>query len=317
MQPVNISVYRPGTVLDDELAGLGYAAMRGWPDQRPVTAALVRSRLRPPGKALPTMLFVSRTASGGLAAAAAVRHSAAPGAPARLWGPVVAPEWQRRGLGTLLLQYVTDYLPGHGVVALTAEIPASREHGCALYERAGWVPHSSAVLLKGPLAPPAHPPVGGVRVRPVGVSDAAALGRLYRAVNPGHGGVVAENTYWRWGSDERFVADGLLGVDGAVGELRAAALVYPLIHASPGEPAEALLADVLVRPGEDRAAVAQPLIAATLAAGIRHDAVVARAVVPAAQRDLLADLRAAGLTAREDIRYYQAPLKSSARREAS
>ncbi|WP_329079781.1 MULTISPECIES: GNAT family N-acetyltransferase [unclassified Streptosporangium] len=304
--PISISVYRPGTALDEELAGLGYAAMRGWPDQRPVTAALVRSRLHPPGGAFPTIMVVARSATGALAGAATLRHPAAPGAPARLWGPAVAPEWQRQGLGTLLLKYAADFLP-QGMVVLTAEIPATREHGCAFYTRAGWRPHSTAALLKAPIirnlaAPGEDHPV----VRSAGPGDAAALGRLYHAVHPGHGFAIAQDTYPRWSGDERFVADGLLVVDGS--DLQAAALVYPLIHAAPGEPAEALLADVLIHPGADRTALAGPLIAAALAAGARHDAEVARAIVPTSHTELLADLGAAGLATVEEIRYYQAPL---------
>ncbi|MER6829115.1 GNAT family N-acetyltransferase [Streptosporangium sp. NPDC000563] len=306
--PISISVYRPGTALDEELAALGYAAMRGWPDQRPVTAALVRSRLHPPGGAFPTIMVVARSATGGLAGAAALRHPAAPGAPARLWGPAVAPEWQRQGLGTLLLKYAADSLP-QGMVVLTAEIPATREHGCTFYTRAGWCPHSTAALLKAPIAGDlATLDEDHTLVRPAGPGDAAALGRLYHTVHPGHGFAVAQDTYPRWSSDERFVADGLLVVDGDGSGLQAAALVYPLIHSAPAEPAEALLADVLIHPGADRAALAGPLIAAALAAGARHDAEVARAIVPTTHTELLADLRAAGLATVEEIRYYQAPL---------
>lgn len=308
ISPITTAVYRPGTPLDEELAGLGYAAMRGWPDQRPVTAALVRSRLRPQGTVPPSIVFLVRSASGGLAAAAALRQPAGPTASARLWGPVVAPEWQRKGLGSALLKQATECLPSRATV-LTAEIPATRGHGCKIFERAGWRLYSAAALLKARIIPTSDAPDHDqqLRVRPADVSDAAALGRLYSAAHPEHGHDVAQDTYRRWAADERFVDDGLLVVDGAGGDLQAAALVYPLIHSGCGEPPEALLADVLVHPAADRTALTRPLIAAALAAGARHDAVVARAIVPTTAHDLLAHLQAAGMAMEEEIRYYQAP----------
>jgi hypothetical protein len=145
------------------------------------------------------------------------------------------------------------------------------------------------------------------QVREVEASQAAALGRLYCAVHPDCGQEVAEDTYRRWSADERFISGGLLAVPGPGGELLAAALMYPLIHTSPQEPPEALLADLLLHPDADRKRLAGPLIAAVTAAGARHDARVARAVVAAADHDLLADLHAMGLRPVEEIRYYRAP----------
>ncbi|WP_062356232.1 GNAT family N-acetyltransferase [Herbidospora yilanensis] len=300
--------YEPRTPLDEELADLGYAAMRGWPDQRPVTSALVRSRLRPSGNALPTTVFLARLADGTLAAAAALRHAAAPGSSARLWGPIVAPEWQQRGLGTALLQEAAEFQADGTQALLTAEIPGARKHGYEFFEKAGWRPHSTAALLKADLSLlPRLPDRGWVRVRRAEASDVDALSHLYQALHPDHGRQVAEDTYRRWSADERFVSDGLLIVDGPSGDLQGAALMYPLAHDDPAEPAEALLADVLIAPDTDRAEVAPPLITAALSAGIRHHAVVARSIVPDNAPALLADLHALGMTTTGQIRYYQAP----------
>ncbi|WP_066374676.1 GNAT family N-acetyltransferase [Herbidospora mongoliensis] len=305
--PISTIAYQPGTPLDEELADLGYAAMRGWPDQRPVTPALVRSRLRPSGNAQPTTVLLARLTDGTLAAAAALRQ-AGPGLPARLWGPVVAPEWQKRGLGTALLQQAATCQPDGETILLTAEIPEVRKHGCEFFEQAGWQPHSTAALLKADLTALSNlPDRDWVRVRRAEAFDADALSRLYQAVNPDHGWQVAEDTYRRWSADERFVSDGLLIVDRPGGDLHGAALMYPLAHDDPAEPAEALLADVLVDPATDRADVAPPLITAALTAGLRHHAVVARAIVPSSAPSLLADLHTLGMTTTGQIRYYQAP----------
>jgi len=304
--PVSISVYQPGTFLDAELADLGHAALRGWPDQRPMTAALVRSLLRTFEGSPPTLMFLTRTAGGDLVAAAALCYPAGPGVPGRLWGPVVDPGWQRQGLGTVLLEQVNACLLDRETVLVTAEIPAIRRHGCAFFTKAGWRLHSTAALLHTLTIPAPGGDLPDLRV--LGAEDAAALGRLYYAVHPTCEPLVAAGIYRRWSTDERFVTDGLVGVASPDGELQAAALMYPLIHANPGEPAEALLAEVLVHPGADRAALVGPLIAAVLDAGARHDALVARAVVSTTERALLADLHAAGLATVEEVRSYQAPL---------
>ena len=47
MTSISVVDYRSTPDLDADLADLTYAAVHGWPDQRPVTAALVRSWLRP------------------------------------------------------------------------------------------------------------------------------------------------------------------------------------------------------------------------------------------------------------------------------
>ncbi|WP_433358871.1 GNAT family N-acetyltransferase [Streptosporangium sp. CA-115845] len=309
---ITVAPYQPGTPLDRELAHLGYAAMVGWADQRPVTDALVRSRLRPPANGAATTVFLARSAGGALSGAAALRQPTAPGGPARVWGPIVDPSCQRRGLGTALLAQVLDTVTDPTMVVYSAEIPARRRHGWDLFHRAGWHLHATAALLKGPITAlpgAADPPQphAGPQIHAVTPAHADALARLYHAVHPAQGVTVAADTDRRWRADDRFINEGLLGVTGRDGELEAAVLLYPLAHTEPGEPTEALLADVLIHPAADRPALAGPMISAALAAGARHGAHVARAIVPATASKLLADLQAAGLRTVEEIYYYQAP----------
>ncbi|MFD8560642.1 hypothetical protein ACFV1N_25495 [Streptosporangium canum] len=303
---ITTEVYRPGTGLDNELAQLGYAAMYGWPDQRPVTGALVRSRLRPQGGAAATTLLLARTPGGDLAGAAALRHPAAAGRAARLWGPVIAPHRQRRGLGAALLEQAMAGLDDPATVVRTAEIPAVRRHAGAFFARAGWHLHSAAVLLRAPIG--ASLPMPDVRF--LEPDDAASLAQLYHAAHPEHGWGVAADTYARWGGDERFTPDGLLGVDAAAsGGLRAAVLVYPLAHSDAGEPIEALLADVLIHAhatAAEATLLTRLMVMAAMAAGARCGARVVRAIVPAASI-LLSELRALGFHMMDEIRYYQAP----------
>ncbi|MBB2749311.1 UNVERIFIED_ORG: GNAT superfamily N-acetyltransferase [Microbispora rosea subsp. rosea] len=297
--------YRPDTALDDELADLGYQGMRGWADQRPVTATLVRSRLRPPSPTAPaTSLVLARTPSGDLVGAAALRHPATPDATARLWGPVVAREWQQAGIGSRLLTHAQVLWTGNGMTVVTAEIPVNRAHGCELFERAGWARLHGAVLLKGPIT---RRDMSRLVVRPLDAEDATRLATLYQMINSTDGPQVAADTYRRWSSDERFVPDALLAVDGPDDSLAGVALGYPLIHTTAAEPPEVLVADVLVHPAADRATVASALITAVIDAGARHGAQVARAIVPIHNRPLIGDLRTAGLEPAEDIVYYQAP----------
>ncbi|MEU9836305.1 GNAT family N-acetyltransferase [Streptosporangium sp. NPDC048047] len=301
--PITVTPYTPGAPgLDAQLAWVGYMAMFGWPDQRPVTARLVRSRLRPQGGGATTTLLLARTPDGELAAAAALRYPAAPGLPARLWGPAVHPSMQQRGLGTALVQRALAAVDDPAMIVRTAEIPAVRRHACTFFEKIGWEVHSTAALLKAPTG--AAWPVPGVR--PLTADQAPALAELYHAVCPEHGWGVAADTYSRWSADERFIGDGLLVAEDA-GRLQAAVLVYPLAHSHPGEAPEALLADVLIHPGADFAALARRMITAGLGAGARAGARVARAVIPAGS-PLLAELRAAGFADLDEICYYQAPI---------
>lgn len=307
---ITTSTYQPDTMLDQELAVLGYDGMLGWPDQRPVTTSLVRSRLRPAVGAPSSALVLARTGRGTLAGAAALRYPAAAGGPARLWGPVVAPAERRHGLGTMLLERAMQLWSDEALTVRTAEIPQTREHGCRLFEQAGWTLHSTAALLRGAPTTSAPSLTSSVedcpQIRAAGDGDAEALAQLYQTVHPEQGFEVAADTLRRWRADERYAPDALLVVPGIRGDFLAAALVYPLAHANTQEASEALLGDVLIHPSVDRAATAPPLIEAAIRAGVRHGAKVVRAVVPTLNRPLINELSDAGLQQVETIRYYEA-----------
>lgn len=274
-----VEPYHPGTDLDTELAVLGYASIAGWPDQRPITDSLLRSRLRPIGHARPTVLATHRDPAGRLTGAAALRWSGYPGTPGRLWGPLVPPVHHRRGLGRALLAALSEHLNASPDMILTAEIPGRRAAAAAFFLAAGWKPARGSALFKHHLhlPSPATPPAG-VRVRcPAPNADlAAALAALAEAADPGS--PAAGDTFARWSADERFSTDGLALADDG-GRLIGAALAYPLAHRSPNEPAEVLLADLIMDPESDDPLLQTALITTVLnTAAANVGATVARAV---------------------------------------
>lgn len=56
---------------------------------------------------------------------------------AELLDITVAPEWQRRGLGTILLDHLCEVARNHGANRMVLEVRASNDAGLALYRRAG------------------------------------------------------------------------------------------------------------------------------------------------------------------------------------
>ncbi len=308
MNRITVVDYRPDPQLDAELANLGYAAIQGWPDQRPFTPALVRSSLRPAGMTAST-LALHRDADGTLLATAAVRWPATLEATGRLWGPIVHPAVRGRGLGGALLATVVEVLAARpGVRVITAEIPESRTEGWSLFERAGWRASGTSSLLKRPLPTnediPTTVPVRTVRA---GEYLDQALATRFGGARPDLGYATARDTYSRWSADSRYVPDGLLLVEGPQG-LQGATLVYPLSHSVTGEPAEALIADLITCRHLDRttaAAERSALVAAALKAGAAAGAAVARAVVDDA--DVLATLLVAGFEVADRLRYYAPP----------
>lgn len=273
---ITIHTYEPGADphLDDDLARLAYQTVAGWPDQRPITATLVRSRLRTPGAAPLTMLALHQTDDGQLVGAAALRHpGGGDGSRGRLWGPLVHPGQQQRGIGRALLAALPADVP-----CTTAEIPATRAHGAAFYATAGWKPTHHYQLLKRTLPLPAVT-CPGVDITPHDGRDLTGeLARLYGQNRPHHTAATAQATYERWTRDERFTYRNLWTAtrDGA---LIGAALVYPLPHDAPGEPFEALLADLLIdRSDTDADALRCGLTTAALNAAQDAGAAVARCV---------------------------------------
>jgi ribosomal protein S18 acetylase RimI-like enzyme len=305
MTSVHVLDYRPDPALDTELADLGYAALFGWPDQSPITAALVRSWLRPSGTTA-TTLALQRGDEGQLLGAAALTWPSTLDAPAYLWGPVVHPTVQRGGMGATLLGAMSDILTSRpGIRVITSEIPETRKAGWALYERAGWRNTSTASLLTRTLPAPASvPSLVPVRTMRSGEYLDPALAELFAAARPDLGYATARDTYTRWTTDERYDPDGLLLVDGPDG-LVGAALVYPVTHNRYGQPHEATLADLIVStslPALAASGVREALVGAALDVGADLGAAIARAVVD--DEDLIATLHAAGFDTVDQIRYY-------------
>ncbi len=312
MPSIDVVDYRSEFDLDNDLAELAYAALHGWPDQRPVTPALVRSLLRALGTSAST-LALHRNAEGRLLAVAAVRWPASLEGFGRLWGPLVHPATRGAGLGTALLETVGHLLAARpGVRIRTAEIPAQRIGGWTLFERAGWQSAGTSTLWRLPLPSPGRgPTIVVVRSVRAGEYPDQRLAALFAAERPELGYAMARDTYTRWSADERYTPDGLLLAETAEG-LLGAVLVYPLMQQAGPEPAEALLADVLVHvrlEGGAAAAVRTALVDAAIRASEAAGAAVMRAVIE--DPDLMATLKDAGFQLVDEIRYYTPPLRSA------
>jgi ribosomal protein S18 acetylase RimI-like enzyme len=304
----SVEDYRPGLDLDHELASLVYAAVRGWPDQRPTNSALVRSMLRAPGMTASTLVLM-RDQDQSLVAAAALRWPATIDAPGRLWGPIVHPDARGGGIGPALMRTVCDIIAAHpGVTFMTTEIPESRTAGWTLFERHGWRSAGLSTLLTRPL-PGDEPPPSPLPVRAARKGEylAAALAALFASCRPDVSQNMARDTFIRWSGDSRYTPDGLLLAEGP-GHLMGAALVYPVRHWNTDEPPEALLADLIIWRSLDRATaddVRTALVAAALRAGAAAAASTARAVTD--DPDLVATLLAAGFDPVDQIRHYTRP----------
>jgi GNAT superfamily N-acetyltransferase len=308
MTSISVVDYRPDPDLDSDLADLGYAAVHGWPDQAPVTAAQIRSWLRATGTTA-TTLAVYRDCADRLLAAAALRWPATLEEPGWLWGPMVHPSAQRGGLGSLLLGALSDVVAARpGVRVTSAEIPETRKAGWELYERAGWHNCGTASLLTRtlPAGPDQVSPPGGVPVRSVRAGEYLdpALADLVATARPHLGYATARDTYTRWTSDERYDPEGLLLAEGS-DRLLGAAVVYPVTHNRYGEPHEAVFGDLVLRTKLDQdtgCAVRAALVAAALQASVSLGASVARAITndPATTDTFLA----AGFDVVDQVRYY-------------
>lgn len=250
--PPAVTTFVPDPELDAEIAALCYGAVAGWPDQRPITASLVRSRLRPTGQT-PTLLATQRTSQGQLVGAAALRWPTPPtdSAPGRLWGPVVDPDHRRARIGTALLDALSDRIPA-GTRIQSAEVPAQRTSAATFYRQAGWNVTGCATLLKRHLPindPPPLPPRWKIRQLHDGEDLTTAVANLYRIGYPTDPD-GASGAFARWTADERFTPSCLSIAEHDDG-IGAIALVYPLAHGDPSEPPEALLADVILDPAVD------------------------------------------------------------------
>ena len=216
-------------------------------------------------------------------------------------------------MATALLETVGHLVAARpGVRIRTAEIPAQRVGGWTLFERAGWQPAGSSTLWRLSLPSRGRGPTIVV-VRPVraGEYPDQRLAALYAAARPELGYAMARDTYTRWSADERYMSDGLLLAETAEG-LLGAVLVYPLRQHGGPEPAEALLADVLVHTrleGSAAASVRAALVDGAIRASEAVGAAVVRAIVE--DPDLMATLKDAGFQIVDEIRYYSPPLRSA------
>ena len=137
---------RRATVADAE----GFAAMLGHPEVFPwllqmpyANPELWRVRLAEnavPGK--PDVLLVAVTGDGELAGGAGLHPAGA--SPRKrhvmMLGMQVQPAWQRRGVGTALLQALCDYADNWlGLLRLELEVYADNHKAQALYRRLGFV----------------------------------------------------------------------------------------------------------------------------------------------------------------------------------
>ena len=318
---ITVVDYRPAPDLDAELADLAYAAVHGWPDQRPYTAAFLRSRLRPLGMTA-TTLVLGREPDGRLVAAAALRWPATLEDTGRLFGPVVHPDARRAGVGRDMLATVIDVIAARpGVRVTTIAVPELRTVGWSLFESAGWTPVRISVLLQRDLPAEILLTTVPVRAPHPGEYLDPAITALVASARPELGYAAARDTLAQWRDDTRYTPDGLLLVDGPDG-LVGAALVYPLAHAeideppglrvsagAAGEPPEARLEELLIARHLDAELATQvraALVAAALHVGAAAGAKVARAVVH--EPDLAATLQAAGFEVVDRIRYYNPPV---------
>lgn len=310
---VSVLPYRTDDHLDRQLAAIGYAATYGWPDQRPITKDLVASRLTPPPAAHDTVL-ATITLADQLTGWGALRP-APPGGTARLWGPIIHPDAQQRGLGHQLLDALTNttaFTHCHDHLT-TAEIPSQRAAAHAFFASAGWQACGRATLLHArPIPRPAPPNDTALTVgtsAPNSPALAGDLARLYQATNPRHSDTVAAATLQRWSTDRRWRPDHLLVAHDPSGHLAGAVLLYPLAHVDDSEPPEVLLADVLLdTPWQDPATLAHVVGAALNHAADLHPESVLRAITR--HKALAEALVSFGAVVTDDILYYATSRKS-------
>jgi Acetyltransferase (GNAT) family len=294
--------------LDAQLAQLGYAAVLGWPDQRPLSGPVMHAFLKPTSMTA-TTLAVSRDEHGRLLGCAALRWPATIDDAGLLWGPMVHPKARGQGLGRQLLQQLDAVIAARpGVRVLTAEIPESRAEGWALFEGLGWRAEAKSSLMARPL-PAGLPVPTAVRVRSASQGEYldTVLAALYVATHPDASTSVARDTFARWSSDSRYKPERLLLAEAADG-VRGVALVLPGEHAGAGEPPEARIADLLtaarLSPAEADE-VRCTLIAAAMRLADESGAAIARMV--AVSPDLQRALQRAGFEAVEQFRHYASP----------
>src|SRR5262245_21495162 len=202
--------YRSTWDLDHELGVVGYLAVRGGPDQRPINATVMNSLLRPVSMRA-TTLALSRDDDGHILGAAALRWPPTLDSTGWLWGPVVHPSMRGSGLGRELLAALTGVLAKHpGVKVATTEMSETRVAACNMFEDLGWRRQPSALLVKTLPANVDVPPSLPVRPAQQGEYLHAALATLYATARPEDGLTAARDTFARWSADTRYTPAGLL-----------------------------------------------------------------------------------------------------------
>lgn len=296
--------------LDVQIAELGYAAVVGWPDQRPVSGPVIHAFLKPTSMTA-TTLAVYRDDRARLLGVAALRWPATIDDAGLLWGPMVHPKARGQGLGRELLHRLDEVIASRsGVRVLTAPIPESRAEGWALFEELGWRAESKSSLMARPL-PAGLPVPTAVRVRSAHQGEYldTVLAALYAATHPDASNSVARDTFARWNSDSRYKPEHLLLAEGNdQGDVRGAALIFPAEQSQSGEPSEARIGDLLTSARLTRAEadeVRSALIAAAMRLADESGAAIARMVAetPELERALLG----AGFEPVEQFRHYANP----------
>jgi GNAT superfamily N-acetyltransferase len=299
--------YRSTPDLDAQIAELGYAAILGWPDQRPLSGPVMHAFLKPTSMTA-TTLAVHRDSAGRLLGCAALRWPATLDDAGLLWGPMVHPTARGQGLGRQLLEQLDGVIAARsGVRVLSAEIPESRAEGWALFEGLGWRAEAKSSLMARALPARLTAPTS-VQVRPAQQGEYldTALAALYAATRPSASASVARDTFARWNSDSRYKPERLL-LAGTADGICGAVLIFPCEHAGPAEPSEAQIADLLtarLTPAEADE-VRSSLIAAAMRLADDSGAAVARMV--AETPDLERTLLRAGFEPVEQFRHYASP----------
>ncbi|MGW4103160.1 GNAT family N-acetyltransferase [Streptomyces sp. NPDC004976] len=269
----------------EELAVLAQRCIRGYSDDRPVSASLVRSRLTNALTGAPPMLAVARNGQD-LTGWCAVRRPEPGEARARLWGPIVEPSARRAGLGRRLLQTVVEAAEWPLV---TTDVPVDRDGATDFFTRSGWEVLDTITVLHG------TPSTGGPGA--VTAADITGLEAYVAAAARRFAGLessFATSTLPRWRDDARFSAETLL-LDPPTGSL-----LLALVQRNATD-SELLLAEVWAAD----AAVRRRLIAQAHALAADRQVATVRAVT----RQDPADFTASGMRVTGRCHTYTLPGK--------
>ncbi|MGW6605320.1 GNAT family N-acetyltransferase [Streptomyces sp. NPDC055036] len=184
-----------------ELADLAQQGIAGYSDDRPVSTALVHSRLTNALTGEPPVLAVARDWQE-MTGWCAVRRPEPGEARARLWGPVVAPAARRAGLGRRLLETVAGAVEWPLV---TTDVPVDRDGAGDFFTRSGWEVLDTVTVLHGV---PSVCVFDAVTAADIAEPEAyvATAARQFTDVEAS----FAESTLLRWRGDARFHPETLL-----------------------------------------------------------------------------------------------------------